>query len=397
MILAFLFPEAPIREHALSSADLFRTEGVYHDQIPGVYTTKLDNYTDSAMLLQAMYKGKQSVVNKAMNIYSRKKPDMTYYDALLYISEGHHIKQKHVYFWYWHGYMIFLRPLLVFFDYMNIRLLNCFFQILLLALFLIKLYKICGYAYILPFICAYFLASPTTLMLSLQFSSCFYVLMISALLLLHAYERDCLGKNYPTIFFLSGVLLSFFDFLTYPSVVIGMLIVLFLILNEFNSLLPILKRGILAIAFWVIGYISFWAGKWIIASLLLRKNCLSKAIERISLQTSNENEVVENLIPETFERNYSWFSYNAYSSIIIIVSLIMIILLIRHRIRKNWLTHIVPFLCAMSIPVLWYFFATTHSYYHYWMEYRDNMVLLFAWFSMLVKLRSDTRMEPALQ
>ena len=59
MTLVFMLPTDIMKEHVTSSIDIFYTESVYPQQVPGYKSTQLDNETDAIMLLGAIHESKQ--------------------------------------------------------------------------------------------------------------------------------------------------------------------------------------------------------------------------------------------------------------------------------------------------------------------------------------------------
>ena len=178
IVLVYALPTGRMRDNVNNSIDLFKTEGDYKELIPGIYVGKLDNYTDSVMLAQAIYDGEESVSIKAMNVMARMSKGKNYRESLIEYLDNGKSDGVHEYFWYWHGYMIYLKPLLLFFDYANIRLLNMAFVFITILFLGYEMYKRGVGKYIIPFGLALFLLSPITIMMSLQFSSCFYMMML---------------------------------------------------------------------------------------------------------------------------------------------------------------------------------------------------------------------------
>lgn len=70
LLAAFALPTEPMREHAYASRDVFAREGSY----PMVRTlgvdTKLDNFTDSMMLIHAGYQAPETtLLQRTLNVY----------------------------------------------------------------------------------------------------------------------------------------------------------------------------------------------------------------------------------------------------------------------------------------------------------------------------------------
>ncbi len=387
LVLVYALPTGRMRDNVNNSIDLFKTEGDYKELIPGIYVGKLDNYTDSVMLAQAIYDGEESVSIKAMNVMARMSKGKNYRESLIEYLDNGKSDGVHEYFWYWHGYMIYLKPLLLFFDYANIRLLNMAFVFITILFLGYEMYKRGVGKYIIPFGLALFLLSPITIMMSLQFSSCFYMMMLGNIVLLHFYDVLMDKKMYMFVFLFIGMGTSFFDFLTYPVVTLGIPLIWFFILNTNKSLWNMFKDFFVNTCFWGIGYVGMWCGKWAIASVILRKNCFIQAINKIMAHTSVDENIT---IAEVFRRNFEWTSERAYQVVMIAFLILLIVWLIKTGVDIVNLKCIIPILIIMLFPIAWYFFASSHAYFHYWMEYRECIVLIFGFYSVLLKLQKTT-------
>ena len=82
-----------------------------------------------------------------------------------------------------------------------------------------------------------------------------------------------------------GIVVSYFDFLTYPLVTLGVPLCLLLILqaDKITYLQKIKNIISLSIA-WVIGYLGMWAMKWMIGSIATHKNILWMLLNRFCFE-----------------------------------------------------------------------------------------------------------------
>lgn len=389
LFLVFLLPTEPMIKNVKDSVGIFTTEGVYHDTIPGVYTTKQDNYTDSVMLLQAIYDGDQSLTDRVMNEYANMTSGANYTDSLIQYCATGESDYVHAYFWYWHGYLILLKPLLLFMNYADIRILNTFGQLVCLILLVLGFYKKGYREYILPFMAAFLLLSPMTIQMSMQFSSCYYMMFISSIILL--YWKEYLKKKnlYYLVFLITGMGTSFIDLLSYPIVAIGLPLFLYFLTNPSDSVKKTVQKMIELGFFWSIGYVLFWAGKWLVASIFLRQNCFVQAVNKITQHTSMASDMDGGTfsLSEMFWRNLMWTGQKAYIVLFAIVLFYLLIQTIRRGIDVQGVRRAVPFILIALLPIVWYLFASSHAYFHYWMEYRGCFLLLLGMFGALVQCR----------
>lgn len=100
----------------------------------------------------------------------------------------------------------------------------------------------------------------------------FLITMISSTILVERYEKI---KDFGMLFFITGMLTNFFDFLTVPMVTYAIPLTLYFLLkrrenNELNAkkiIIDIIKYG----ALWGIGYGATWFTKWALTDILFGK------------------------------------------------------------------------------------------------------------------------------
>ena len=121
---------------------------------------------------------------------------------------------------YWHGYLIVLKPLSLFLTYPQIRYLNMFIINILCFLSGMMLYRKtkrtgAACAFILGLTATFLIVAP----ISFQYMASYTVMFLTVLALLGNLEKRKLRM--PELFFGCGMCISFFDFLTFPVVTLG--------------------------------------------------------------------------------------------------------------------------------------------------------------------------------
>ena len=114
----YSLPMEKIEENVTKSAYELKKESTYRSLFSWC-TSQLDNFTDSIMLLESSYNKSDSIINRAMLNYRGKVEDPEYidpYDTLIkhYVEEKEYTNTTQ-YPRYWHGYLVIVKPLLLFF------------------------------------------------------------------------------------------------------------------------------------------------------------------------------------------------------------------------------------------------------------------------------------------
>lgn len=375
--LCFLIPNKRIEEH-ISEEKAFFTEWQPSEYlIPGVKSTYLNNYTDGVMLnISVCDAGTHSAINRAMSIY--EYVGTTEFNAFVDYCRGDDTLSISTYSRYWTGYLILLRPLLCFFTYHEIIIINTVFQILLVIMIMILLLKSTISKYTPAFVTAFLLMMPLTWGMSLGYSLVINVLLIETILLLFLKNK---GKqlDYGWFFLVVGIVTCFVDYLTFPLVTITYGVILALILDVPDSKKKAFTFSIDCGISWLFGYIAMWGMKWVFATIILGENVIREAAGFIIFRTS-ASDVQSNPVSrlEALCDNIRVIT-DPVSMIIIAIGILVIgfICLKKKSKRKNNDMLIIWGLLTI-IPILWLLFKANHSYIHSWMTYKELTASILA-------------------
>lgn len=375
----YLIPVENMQRNVEKSMDIFMEEGENPFVLNGYKGSSLDNYTDAIMLGSAVYgEGDEPAVVRAMRVSRASGAADAPMESLDMYLESRGTEGGHTdYARYWHGYLVLLKPLLCFLDYVQIRILNGILLIGMLSWIVLEFLKKKmwrGAAAYLLSVCSVF---PMAIPFSLQFSTIFYIGNIALLLVLKGNSIWKEKDRYLLLFEIVGMCTSYLDFLTYPLFTFGMPMVMCLTLNKEYSLKDklcfFLKNGIA----WGIGYTFMWAGKWLVGSLITGENLLTSVLGIASLRMSGQafNESL-NRIMAILRNGYIYF--NLAGVILAAVVLVWVIVSVWKKRDALNVAELLPLGMAACMPVLWYFVMANHSYIHYWYTFRSLAVSVFA-------------------
>lgn len=291
LVGVYALPVERMKANVARSSGVIDYEGIYPQMSDGYKYMQLDNFTDSIMLGAAVYDGAEGILDRAMSNYHMDCDELSPELALTnYANDVPYGYYPVSYGRYWHGYLVPLKLLLLFLDYSDIRVLNFFVQNALLFLIIRRLYKNRMERYAAAFAVAVFLINPLTAALSLQFSTVYYIVLFSVIYLLGLFgKKEITDRKTDHMFFLTGVCTSYFDFLTYPLAVFGILVIFYLNISLENGKRDGIKSILKKMALWFGGYGGMWGGKWLAGSILLRKNMFMDAMKQAFVRTSSNN------------------------------------------------------------------------------------------------------------
>lgn len=364
MTLTYMIPSKSINENVADSMAALNKEKEYPSvNLFDEKATRLDNFTDKIMIDKARGT-KESSIKQGMfvNGYPR----------------------------YWHGYQIFLRPLLIVFNYSVIRQIYGLILVLLIGINFYLYLKKLDIFIAFSFLSSLYFIRTYIFFLSMQFSNVFFVMLIFNMFLLKNSEKDISNKQYFLYFLTIGSLTNFFDLLTVPLVTLGIPLITVFYLNlkkislsseiSFNYLKSILLNSFS----WGIGYGITWLSKWLLASLVLRKNILADAFRTIIFRTEGDKNVPLNRI-YMYENNINTMFNKFYVVLIACTIILTIIILIKereHTISRISLNSLYILLMVVY-PYIWYTVLAGHSQVHYWFTYRLQIIAVFSLLSFL--------------
>ena len=398
---AYLLPTAPMEAHMPATAEIFEHEGAYPLTARWWATSYLDNTTDSIMLMEASNESDLPILQKALlvprGIFSSASEDPNGKDDSILDPVGRYVlglpfSGVENYPRYWHGYLLYIKPLLALTHYGNMRVLNGLAQAILVLLLFWRMWKQNRRELILPWLLMYMLLTPLSLARSFQFSSCFYILLLSShVCLLAGKDRDRLIR----LFLYAGIATAYFDFLTYPVAAFGVPAVMALTLlrgeTAERKMAFLLRAGVC----WCFGYLGMWALKWVIASLLTDENVILDAWVNVRLRTSHGlNDAAPAVTTGDCLRMVALgFLRSPFTVPAAVYCAVMSVAAVKRGSRKEraCLRLLVPYLVVGLLPFAWYVLTVNHSYIHFYFTCRALCVSALALMCCLAELSSAQR------
>lgn len=397
---AYAIPVQRIEKNVAASAYTLKEEGICKS-IFSFATSKLDTWTDSLMLLEAANEPGSSPLNDAMSNTRGEIDDLEPpYVLMEHYINGVPLNNTTSYTRYWHGYMVFIKPILAITDYSGFRIINGIVQSILFLTACFLLYKRGRKDAVIPFALTYLMLFPIALAKTIAYSGNYYVIMLGLIALLMIKDEK-LRKRSSLVFLWTGILTAYIDLLTYPIATFGIPMLMYLLLSDKDSTAAKLANTVRCGFFWCIGYGAMWVSKWFVGSMITGRNMLADALKTVALRTSSSGEdgTKYNMYAAII-KNYGTF-YK--TPVVILAAALAIYLLIRfNRNRKlsfeKSLRILFPFLLTGLAPVAWYAVSVNHCSIHFWFANKSCVVTFMAvLFGLvcLVKANEDQTCKPA--
>lgn len=379
MILVYMIPTERMFNNARKSVGIFENEGASAQMIHGYKATALDNYTDAWMFRIAVYDGDESAVDKAFHNYfyygDKAYPDMCQ-STIAYLKDKNQAKNRADYARYWHGYQLILKPLLLIFDYGDIRqiLRICtLFAVLYLAVLLERVglkdavVLFGGMLILLEF---------GTIGMSMQYTWVFLIAVAFSILILRKYK--VFGENTCNwMFLIIGCMTSFFDFLTYPLFTMALPLLILCMcygLQERKPVWSFLRYISLAAIHWGIGYAGMWSGKWICLNLFWGDGALQDGFNSILFRSGRQNTEYT-FVGAVMENISMLLKWPYFMCVLFMLGMILFGVKQKQQLRVELL---IAYCGIAALPFAWYFISLNHSYIHAIMTYRELSIAAFA-------------------
>lgn len=376
------------------SAALIAYESGYPRVIEGWHVSMLDNFTDTVMLLTAI--GEEPDAGILVQAADAPRPLYTggswlinHIDALAKDGMPQDAPQT-TYPRYWHGYLAVLKPVLLAFDYPQIRILNMIVQAFVLLAVTVLMLRRAGITYTVALTAGILCLTPVAIPLSMQFSTCCYVMLGALLFLLRRYEWLQQKDRGALFFCFIGIVTNYFDLLTYPIVTLGVPLTVYLLLQENATIKSSLRTAIVCCAFWGAGYAAMWVSKWALATLITGNNVFADALfsvqERTSLTGGGELGAGDITRLSTIKALVGMLKRRPYLLMAAGIVTGCAYLVLRGRLAVKatpQAVHVPSFIGIAALPLLWYAVMPNHSYTHYFYTFRGLSVTVFALLSCL--------------
>lgn len=390
MTCVYALPTGRMRNNLVEIEYVLDAEGSGYFWAPWQKSARLDGFTDAIMLQNAVYNRQENSSDtheahplEAAMLCSRmefSENKLTPVESLLQYRDGDRSGHEVSYGRYWHGYLVFLKPLLLLFKFSDIRMMNAAIQLILACAVLLVAYRKCGVRLVLPLGLALLSLNPISTALCMQYSSIYYLMLISVLVMLLS-ESWTSDKGY-LIFLFLGVGTAFFDFLTYPACAVGLCLGVQALMSKASGKDRLLKTVGSGVT-WAFGYGGMWGGKWIVGSLITGRNILAEAIGQAQYRSSGEVDAYEGSIQANFtavvQQNLQVFRNPTAALIVLVLLGVLVWLLATKRCRfAVERASLLSLAIAFAVPFVWYFLLRNHSMVHAWMTHRTLAASVFA-------------------
>ena len=358
MIVVYMIPNSYIEKNAITSLERIERHGLY-PRIAVTALSTLDHFTDKIMLETSLQQ-----TGHALN------------DAMI-----------PSYYRYWHGYQVFLRPLLCI---MSEPLMWCLFVIIFIFLFYKVFIKIkektnidCSIAFLFSFAMTYPYVAP----FSLQYVNVYAITLITIISI-------CSKRNIPLyiLFFIAGSLINFMDLLTFPIISLGFPLTVVLVMQmreQSYSLKDGVSTVVISSTMWGLGYAGTWISKWVLSYVILGHETFATILSSCMFRMAGGSVEDPLSYYQVFQDNLLILLLVTPEVWVAIGITALIVMHVRHvqlkaKFINFWLKikqtkdKAIPLGLVAATPVCWYLVLANHSQIHEHFTFRITTVSIFA-------------------
>ncbi|MDR2109479.1 MAG: hypothetical protein LBP28_08515 [Coriobacteriales bacterium] len=387
LVVAGAIPDTLIRDNLESSAQTLSEEGDYPRILTGSEGGQLDNFTTALMLNIIAHSSANPFTSALMGEHYTDSDDNTL--PTVEFAGSITLDANTSYQRYWHGWLVILKPLLVFFDLTQIRALFFLATTLLLVAAAALLCRRTSLLPALILAIGFCAVNYPIAAISLSFGFTFLIALIGTIYVLQKINPQApvySEMHFGIVFFMLGATTVFFDFLDTPIITLGLPLLAYLLCRHreigsmgFGAALIKTVRCCMA---WGAAYFGLFAAKTLIVTVFLDPGTLESTIMAINQRTSGAVTHLEISSYNSVYRNLrlllpAWVRFWLVGALIVGAILLLVSLPPAQQ-RKLLIRPTALLLLVAAFPLIWYSVFANHSITHYWFTYRDLVVSLVA-------------------
>lgn len=367
-----LIPHKSIEANCQSSIAEVYSKGTLVKVIP-LPLTQLDTFTDMVMLNLSYCSDETQPAQSSMISYFHVDEQSNPFESAKHLIDNKHSTHCHneSYSSYWHGHQVLLKPLLVFFSYHQIILINTLLFLFLMLICLYLAWQRLSFTIAMLMLASWTAVAFFVAPLCFQFTTCFVIMFISTSVVLAVPQLTDKNTLLMVTFMSIGAFTSFFDFLTTPQLtLVYPLACCLLLMPPASSPMPYVKL-FLGCFSWALGYASLWISKSLVAWGLTGQDTLTDFVNSLIVRSSAGLGQIEADTAELAYRGSFVIAAITLTTFIIVLSLWLL-----DKRKRIPAVHQCLLLSAMIVP-LWYVLTLQHSTIHYWFTWRASSASLF--------------------
>mgnify|MGYP003291237373 CR=1 FL=1 len=393
LLAAYALPGDRVRDHVYESAQTIAGEGLYPEYF-GFKLFQMDNYTDTIMLTEAAAADEAPpltamMTNTAYNVdnFETLADDLQWYIEKDWAAGAQRTDAPELepfsYARYWHGYLIWLRPLLLVTTITGVRVVQYVVLAALFAAVVWLLRRRCGLRAAFWFVVSQLLVTVFWVPHQVQYFTTFCIAYAGCAWVLARPRR---AGQLSIALVVLGTCTAFCDLLVTPIITLGLPVAVWLCClpqraaSGARQCLPVIGGSLC----WGAGYAMCWGLKWVLATLITGQDIIGDAIHQAGVRTTADTwHGMELSWGNIFRFVGDTLSQRGLLWPVVLVAILCIAAFLLCLRNKEALLRALPIgLTALMAPV-WLALLRTHSIQHGWFTWRSLTVSIFAGLAFL--------------
>lgn len=349
----------------------------------------LHPYADSMILNIIWCTNNQQPLTSILEAKYYKEPNINIDGTFNFVSAVTQGEKEGMqeYIRYWHGSIVILKLLLLFFNIEQIYIVMALVLVALTSILCIMLAKRKQILLIVSIIIGLFMVAIWYVPFCLEYIWTFFIMIIGSMI---AIKIESKGDKYLRyLFLIIGICTCFFDFLTTELITILVPIIIVLTVRYKEGRLKNFKQAslfcLVSIILWTLGYIIMFLAKGIITSAVLEINAFDYILNKAKIRFYGDDvfttieEMKNGVIYNNFHALYPINIIKNKKHLVALFALLITAYLVFFdikNIKKMWFP-LILIIIAM-IPYLRYFILLNHSYKHYFFTFRAQLPSVMA-------------------
>jgi len=374
-------PQARVDIYVQESADIMIEEGCYPRIADLTYGSRLDNWTDSIILMSSKAMSNADYTSILKNPMYGQGADPV--ERLYHYAHDENPEPVSFYTRYWMGFRWVMRLALAFANYYQLKRYLAFLLLMLFSAVIALIARKANTKIALAFAVSILLVRPYVICNSVQFSICFVIAFL-AMLCVPWIDNN---PKYEKLFFMEiGMLTMYFDFYTTPIITFGFPLV-FLYVVRANKGKKMRIKEILMDAFaWFLSYVAMWLTKLILTSTFTSldaiDNGMSSLFRWLGVNSAYQGSAQYNAFYALGGVIYALVSDMEgikIAAVLLTLGITLIVIVAnRNHIGLKELSENKILLLVSVFPLIWFTIASEPTAVHFWFQYRSIAMTFWA-------------------
>ncbi len=358
LTLSCISTSTRLTDRASQALEILEEEGDY-PVIYGDEAIRIDNFTDKIIVSNTLINSEQPFI------------------SAIYMGG---------YFRYWHGYVMFLKPLLSLLGLNQIRKILMVLSFSMMVACLLLLHNKLKIPGAMAFAMMWMDYYSSKVSGTMQFFWPYFIMCSAIIILCLISDKGEKEKDLiiPMLFFGAGSFVNFVDLLTFPLVTLTVPLLVYLLIERDTIRKNLIRTGFLSVM-WGAGYALTWVVKWVISALFIPGEVLANIKETISFRMQgDEAHQIDRLFVLQGNLQMPYFLHHMKILLpILAVLVIAYLIVVREKETILFLCTLIP---VILYPYIWYEFFCSHSIIHAFFTYRAQMGTSFGLYYIMVFL-----------